>query len=123
MILEDDVIFTKSLDNLISALEWLKDKDYIFLYLSANLYGAHVQTISPILSKISNVFCAHSYIVNCKYLNYLINGIQNSKYEVDVYYKEVQQAKKCYILKPGITKQGAGFSNILDRNVVYETIG
>lgn len=127
LIFEDDVEFTASrVDTLTHALNVLvPTDDFTLLYLSANLYRAKLTRVggAPGISKISNALCAHSYVVNCRDLDYLISGLETSLHEVDVFYKQVQLEKKCYILAPGITKQRAGYSNIMERKVVYETIG
>lgn len=122
LIFEDDVEFTGNIKLLENALNYLGD-DFTFIYLSANLYKADIKSVKPGLGRLSNALCAHSYVVNCRDLNYLINGIENSPYEVDVFYKQVQLEKKCFILRPGITKQRSDYSNIMERKVVYETIG
>ena len=127
LIFEDDVEFTESNTGALSrALKILVPAgEFTLLYLSANLYRAKLTRVGGVsgVSKISNALCAHSYVVNCKEINYLIRGLEASLHEVDVFYKQVQLEKKCYILAPGITKQRAGYSNIMERKVVYETIG
>jgi len=122
LIFEDDVEFTGDLTSLKSTLQALKD-DFTLLYLSANLYRANIKPVRKGYAKISNALCAHSYVVNCRDLDYLLSGIERSPHEVDVFYKQVQLDKKCFILTPGITKQRSDYSNIMERKVVYETIG
>lgn len=123
LIFEDDVEFTANdIEALDSALEYIGD-DFTLLYLSANLYGAKCTPVTKSFARISNALCAHSYVVNGRDLDYLITGIEQSLEEIDVYYKKVQQQKKCYILTPGITRQRSDYSNIMERRVVYETIG
>jgi len=123
LVLEDDIEFTRPLSFVDIAVKSLKGKDYMLLYLSTNLYRAKLKLCGQNLANITNALCAHSYIVNCKYLDQLIQGLTDSKHEVDVFYKEIQQTGKCYTITPGITKQKAGYSNIMERNVIYESIG
>jgi len=123
LILEDDVEFKLPYSLVHLTMDTLKSYDFCFLYLSANLYGAKLTQKTPNIAMISNAFCAHSYVVNCKYLDYLIKGIEKSPHEVDVFYKQVQYEKPCYIMTPGITRQRSDYSDIQNRKVVYESIG
>lgn len=123
LILEDDIQFTNNIEVLNNALNTLSDTDFILLYLSANLLKVNLTKYVNNIFKIKNALCAHSYIVNCSYCDFLIKGIETSPYEIDVYYKAIQESNKCFIINPGITRQRDDYSNILERNVSYKTIG
>lgn len=116
LILEDDCIFkTTDLTTLTNALKQLEDKkvDYDLLYLAAN-------HITPPMRFTNNLvicrkgYTTSSYILPSSMYDAIIKGLENYNEEIDVYYHKFLQSRgKCFCLKPHLTRQRDGYSDIM----------
>ena len=126
MILEDDTEFLFDME-FKSVLRHLKphtdhviDNEYGILYLSGNHNGGIVKKMSGNISFVQGTLTTGSYIISKKGMELMVKQINHFEREIDVYYAFVFQTQlKCFCFTPHLSKQGAGFSDILQRDVSY----
>jgi len=116
LILEDDARFVEDFNNkLISTLPDVPD-DWNMLYLSANNTADLIHITSNVY-KAQRLLTTHSYAVNSNLYDVLIQNIEyymNTK-PVDVIYANLMPSNNVYIIKPYLTWQIEGYSDILKR--------
>ena len=116
MIIEDDCFFIKKPILEKPPTEW------DMLYLGGNL--------EEIIEKKENnkwykmrCWTTHSYIINHTMYDIIINGLEKYDQEIDKFYcQEIHKSYNCYMCDPPITKQLAGYSDIVKKNVDYKYI-
>lgn len=126
MILEDDteflidMKFKDMLRHLKPQTDIVEDHDYGILYLAGNHNGGQVKKISGNISFVQGTLTTGSYIISKKGMELMVKQINYFEREIDVYYAYILQLQlKCFCFTPHITKQGVGFSDILQRDVSY----
>lgn len=122
LILEDDVKFNFfSSRNLKRALQELPE-DWELLYFAGN----NVHQPEPYKANISLVkrtFSTCAYAVNLRIGKIIESFAVNSGLEIDVYYADnIQARKRSYLIRPGIAKQRAGWSDIVGTKVNYGSL-
>jgi len=126
LILEDDTEFQIGngirFDQVFNMLDnQLKTLKFGLLYLAGNHRGSQLQKYSDNLNKIKGTLTTGSYIINKSVMQYIIDNMCHYPKEVDVFYSSVIQDKfPCYCLNPHLTRQGAGYSDIVQQNVSYQ---
>lgn len=115
LILEDDTIFKRDLKPLKDAISQLKNKKLNFelLYLA----GTHItrpKKISGSLVRCIKTYTTNSYIIDKSIYDFIIEGLKDYNEEVDVFYAtKVQTRGKSYCVRPHITRQRPGYSDIM----------
>lgn len=123
LILEDDIGFKKPLSILQSALDQLNGTDFDILYLS----GTHMDPCNKVQNKPNVIKCNRtyttgSYIVRETAYDTIIDGLEAFTREVDIFYAlELQPKLRCFCVRPHVTCQQPGFSDIQQRRVKYQT--
>lgn len=126
LIFEDDTIFNIKngikFEAVIDTLHsQIKDLNFGLLYLAGNHRGAKIDTISDNIVKVINTYTTGSYIVNKRAMQCILNRIPNYPREVDHFYANIIQNEfPCYCIRPHITTQASGYSDILQKNVAYK---
>jgi len=125
LILEDDTIFCINtgftFDNVLSSLKpQITNLNFGLLYFAGNHINTQPQQISNNIIKVNGSYTTGSYIINESVMEYIVQNIQGYNREVDVYYANViQKLYPCYCTIPHLTKQDAGYSDIVHANVSY----
>jgi GR25 family glycosyltransferase involved in LPS biosynthesis len=126
MILEDDteflfdMKFKDVLRHLKPHTDLVEENEYGILYLSGNHNGGIVKKMSGNISFVQGTLTTGSYIISKRGMELMIKQINSYEREVDVYYGFILQTQlKCFCFTPHITRQGAGFSDILQKTVSY----
>lgn len=122
LILEDDVIFNNNINDIIELYFNEVPEDWDILYLSGNHNehcGYSINKISDHIIKCNMTYSTHSYAVDSKMYDYLIEILDNGTKPIDVIYSDIQKVKNCYSFYPGISSQRNGYSDIINNDVDY----
>jgi len=124
LILEDDVVFT---DNLIERFEKEINslpEDWDLFYLSANNLKPEALTkINENIWRTRFSYTTHCYAVHSRVYDVIIKGLENLDVPVDQFYKNVlQQEYNCYVIRPHLSWQREGYSDIMKGNRFYKNI-
>ena len=126
LILEDDtefqigngINFSQVLNMLHNQISKL---DFGLLYLAGNHRGANIQKHTDNLNRVIGTLTTGSYIINKSAMKYIVDNMIKYPREIDVFYStNVQNKFPCYCLKPHLTRQGDGYSDIVQKNVSYK---
>lgn len=126
LILEDDTEFQIGngirFDQVINIMKnQLENLNFGLFYLAGNHRGAQLQKKSENVNRVQGTLTTGSYIINKSVMQYIINNMVHYPKEVDVFYSTVIQSKfPCYCLNPHLTRQGEGYSDIVQKNVSYK---
>ena len=126
LILEDDTEFQIGngirFDQVISIMKNQFDNlNFGLLYLAGNHRGAQLQKKSDNINRVKGTLTTGSYIINKTVMKYIVKNMANYPREIDVFYSTVIQNQfPCYCVHPHITKQGDGYSDIVQKNVSYK---
>lgn len=129
LILEDDTLFQddhtkgRQWEDLwkLVAQELDEHPAYGLVYLAGNHRGARCTTVSKNVMKVNGTLTTGSYIVSRDVMNYIVQNIPHYPREIDVFYASVIQSKfACYCVVPHWTKQGDGYSDIVQEHVSYK---
>jgi hypothetical protein len=116
MIIEDDCLFIKK------PVLNLPPKDWDMLYLRGNLEEVIEKNDKETWYRM-RCWTTHSYIIKQSMYDIIIKGLKNYKQEIDKFYcEEIHKKYKCYMCDPAVTKQMAGYSDIVKKEVNYEYI-
>lgn len=131
LIMEDDIDFREPvgsgvLDTVQGALDQLRqtsgDPGFDMLYLS----GTHMQRCKPHTAntvRVTKTYATHSYIIRSTLYDFLLDQLPKVTKEIDVFYTEALQTPssrfRCFCVKPHVTYQRPGFSDIQAKNVKY----
>ena len=125
LVFEDDVLFNITKDEVYKILQdAIKNlpTNWDMLYLSGN----HMRPLTQItenLHRVSGTLTTHAYAMNSSIYDFALENMLNSGIEIDNYYWEnIQTRGNSYTVKPTIVRQGAGYSDVLNRVVDYENI-
>lgn len=114
LIIEDDCFFIKR-----PILEQ-PPNDWNMLYLGGNLEEVLEKNANDKWYKM-RCWTTHSYIIRNNMYDTVINGLSNYNEEVDKYYcQKIHSKYNCYMCDPPITKQLAGYSDIVKKQVDYK---
>lgn len=120
MILEDDAGFNhpEPLKLIQEAIDQLDGK-FDMLYLS----GTHMKPCIPNTKntvRIQKTYATNAYIIKSSMFDFLLARLPHVDDEIDVFYtKEVQPRFRCFCIKPHVTFQRPGFSDIQNTKVNY----
>lgn len=126
LILEDDTIFEikygmtfklvmDTLGNQINNLE------FGLLYLAGNHRGATIEKKTNNINKVVGTLTTGSYIINRRAMKCIVERMPHFPREVDVFYSDyIQKEYPCYCIVPHLTRQGEGYSDIVQQNVSYK---
>jgi len=113
LVLEDDVQFVKH-PNLDLIFEELPD-DWDLLYLGGRSLDK-LEPYSPMLERIKGTMLqTHAYVINRKFLDTLIDTLENRKYKVDIVFSDAIPKGNCFITKPRVAFQRNNYSDITHR--------
>ena len=121
LVLEDDVIFQDNAAAIFeAATQQLIADAWDMLYLSGNHIRA-TQPESKNLKKLTGTFATHGYGIQSRMYDLVINSAMDYGREIDVYYaNQIHRQYRCFCMEPHIIRQGAGYSDIVSRNVDYK---
>ena len=126
LILEDDtefqigngIRFNQVIDIMKNQLEKL---NFGLFYLAGNHRGAELQKKSDNVNRVKGTLTTGSYIINKSVMKFIVKNMVNYPREIDVFYSTIIQNQfPCYCVQPHITKQGDGYSDIVQKNVSYK---
>lgn len=114
LIIEDDCFFIKK-----PTLE-RAPSDWDMLYLGGNLEQVIKKEDKKVWYRM-RCWTTHSYIIKKSMYDIVIQGLEKYQGEVDKYYCEIIHPKyNCYMCDPPVTKQLAGYSDIVKKEVDYK---
>ena len=126
LILEDDTIFKidngLKFDTIMSVLDsQINNLDFGLLYLAGNHRGAILEKKTDNVTKVQGTLTTGSYIINKRVMKCIVDKMANFPREVDVFYSTyIQKEYPCYCIMPHLTRQGDGYSDIVQKNVSYK---
>ena len=128
LILEDDTEFQIGngirFEQVINIMKnQLENLNFGLFYLAGNhrAIGASLQKKSENVNRVKGTLTTGSYIINKSVMKYISKNIIGYEREIDVFYSTVIQNQfPCYCVHPHITKQGDGYSDIVQKNVSYK---
>lgn len=124
-IAEDDVLFSNNAINVMNvACEELKDLEWDFLYLGANILRPFYQKTKH-LAKLTHCQSTCAYGVNKLFIPKLLETLNPEKQgisrPIDVVYSELAPHNNFYITVPMLAIQRDSFSDIEGQNVNYSS--
>ena len=126
LILEDDTEFQIGngirFDQVISIMKnQFENLNFGLFYLAGNHRGAQLQKKSDNINRVKGTLTTGSYIINKSVMKFIVKNMASFPREIDVFYSTVIQNQfPCYCVHPHITKQGDGYSDIVQKNVSYK---
>jgi GR25 family glycosyltransferase involved in LPS biosynthesis len=121
LIFEDDCVFIEDIKSeLIKVEEFIStNDDWDMIFLGVNLNGP-VEVYNDIFYKLgANFATAHSYIVNSRFYDNILDFSFNDYLINDVYYKNASREHTLLLTKKLLTTQRDGFSDNENRNMEY----
>ena len=116
LILEDDVFFEKNFHSTFNnILKQINENDlqWDMIYLGQNLKDYEkVKNISNLV-KTKRAFCTHSYMINSSFYDVVLNNCLKSGIEIDNFYNSLFLNYNCFCIKPYLTNQKPGYSDIV----------
>jgi len=122
LILEDDVNFSDDFQSRFDNFIFNFKEEWNMIYFSGSLVETSDDYNS--YSKLLTCHTTHSYAVNSNIYDYLIENLELDMLSkpVDVVYSNLHSSIKSWIVKPFLTYQESGYSDIQSKNVNYESI-
>jgi len=126
LILEDDTEFQIGngirYDQVIDIMKnQLEKLNFGLFYLAGNHRGAKIEKKSENVNRVKGTLTTGSYIINKSVMKFIVKNMVNYHREIDVFYSTIIQNQfPCYCVEPHITKQGDGYSDIVQKNVSYK---
>lgn len=126
LILEDDVKFDDSLNEVFSEFIQEVPDDWDILFLGANhalnnpWQRAPIIKISEHVYKLSFCYATHAYAVRKKAYDKIIECLLPENDKSDVLFSHAQTQLNTYVVRPHLAWQRESYSDILERNVYYE---
>jgi len=126
LILEDDTEFQIGngirFDQVISIMKnQFENLNFGLFYLAGNHRGAQLQKKSDNINRVKGTLTTGSYIINKSVMKFIVKNMASFPREIDIFYSTVIQNQfPCYCVHPHITKQGDGYSDIVQKNVSYK---
>jgi GR25 family glycosyltransferase involved in LPS biosynthesis len=73
------------------------------------------------INRVKGTLTTGSYIINKSVMKFIVKNMVNYPREIDVFYSTIIQNQfPCYCIHPHITRQGEGYSDIVQKNVSYK---
>lgn len=121
LIFEDDVQFCDGAKEIIeSAIDELKDKDFVLFYLGGNILRPAYQTDKH-LARLTHCQSTHSICYNGKYIPQIIEFLEHNQFILDVLFSEhIIPQTECYITVPMTAIQRTDFSSIEKQEMSYD---
>lgn len=121
LILEDDVEFMDGANQFFS--QWIGQvpADWDMLYLGGN----HISEPAPIsqnVARIIRTYTTSHYGITRSMAQQVISEVEKFNSQIDVTYTEFQKTHKCFVFKPVLAWQKAGFSDIQNAFMDYTKI-
>ena len=110
-ILEDDAKFIRK-------PEFTLPKDFVLFYLGGSIKS--IDSCDNTCNKALEVWSTHAYVLHSNSFDRVINDLEMYDGPIDQYYVSLQKEGNCYVVKPLITTQKSGYSDIEGRNVNYD---
>jgi GR25 family glycosyltransferase involved in LPS biosynthesis len=124
LILEDDVVFEENfIERFTNEIKHLPE-DWDMFYLSGNnLRSACLTRVNNFFYKTTFTFTTHSYAITSAIYDEIIDGASKLEEPIDEFYrKHIQQNYNCYIIRPHLSYQRPGFSDIMKGDRDYKNI-
>jgi hypothetical protein len=121
LILEDDFqIINFDHDKLKNSIETLKNLDWDFFYLGASIQkNGKLEIVSENLLRCFFLHTTHSYAINQKNFDFIINEGKKNKI-IDVFYRNYIHPKgNSYLINPMMSIQRETYSDIMKTNIDY----
>ena len=78
----------------------------------------------PNAVRVVRTFATNAYIIRSTLYDYLLNNLLKATKEIDVFYTEtIQKRYRCFCVKPHVTYQRPGYSDIQAKQVNYAMRG
>lgn len=124
LILEDDVAFEENFTERFTNEIMHLPEDWDMLYLSGNnLNQDKLRKVNQYFYKTEFTYTTHCYAINSKLYDIIIEGAAKLELPIDEFYRNyVQQKYNCYIIRPHLSYQRAGYSDIMKGNRNYTNI-
>jgi hypothetical protein len=114
LVMEDDIEvgenFNEQLDKIMDQLP----EDWDLVYLGGWNLGEQ-KKYSELLNFAEKVYTTHAFIVQNKFFDVIIEGLNSRDWKVDVLLSEVLTKGKCFIANPTIAWQKEGYSDIVNK--------
>jgi len=113
LVLEDDIEFKEDANTLFS--EYIKQvpEDWDLLYLCGNHHNMNTPLTENVHS-VKQTYTTSSYSITLEMAKTLIPRLEKMDIQVDVMYSQLQPSHNCYVFRPHIAWQRAGYSDIQD---------
>lgn len=124
LILEDDIIFEENfIERFTNEIKHLPE-DWDMFYLSGNnLKPDNLSKINEYFYKTTFTYTTHSYAITSAIYDEIIDGASKLKEPIDEFYrKHIQQNYNCYVIRPHLSYQRPGFSDIMKGDRDYKNI-
>lgn len=111
-ILEDDAKFLRK-------PTFTLPENFALFYFGGSI--KQVESESDHYNRAKEVWSTHAYIIHSSIYDKVIKDLEEYSQEIDRYYVEdIQQNYNCYVVKPLITTQKSGYSDIEEKHVDYD---
>lgn len=119
MIFEDDVQFSRNIDNLKEYLKALDSIKWDMLYLGANVTSP-IYPVSDLFGQLTSAQSTHAYLVNREFISTILacRGLIGKHLDL-IYSENIVPYNDCFITIPMLATQRPSFSDIENRPVNY----
>lgn len=112
LVFEDDVELCDAFVNRLVTVMAELPPDWDLLYVGGWNVGEPVKQYSEHLNVAERVLTTHAYIIRNKFVNVLLDVVENNKNKIDVVFSLALERGKCYIAHPVLAWQREGYSDI-----------
>ena len=119
LLLEDDIEFHESFNELFDLISPRIPDDWDMLYLCGNPATGTRKEIHDNIFKIHGVYSAHCIIFKNTVYDIIFDKLITDYVQSDITYSEIQKLCNAYVLYPHLAFQRAGFSDIEKQIVNY----
>ena len=118
LVLEDDCVFHKDINQLLPTALQQVPQDWLMLYFSANHIDKPERYSTNVLH-VKKAVSAHAYGIVAEGIQSVVNNAVNVGAEIDVFFHTLQATGRVYQITPNLIGQASGFSDIQKSNVNY----
>ena len=114
LILEDDVIFTDDVVNILQKILKLNESyllEWDMLYLGANLQSPAIR-INSSLIKLTGAYTTHAYMIHERFYDVILNLFQT--FEIDVHYYNLMPEHNIFMCDPIVAYQLPSYTDLQD---------
>jgi GR25 family glycosyltransferase involved in LPS biosynthesis len=124
LILEDDVVFEENfIERFTNEIKHLPENWDMFYLSGNNLKSDCLTRVNNFFYKTTFTFTTHSYAISSAIFDEIIKGASKLEEPIDEFYrKHIQQNYNCYIIRPHLSYQRPGFSDIMGGDRDYKNI-